>query len=135
MKSVDLINSPKNWKEDYEHENGNYMNHCRTCNQKFLGHKRRVQCKECSERQIIGDLLEGEYPDEIYPRAESWLAERRNWIAQVKILEEQINLTQQERRDIAEKAWIECRNNYRKIEDSSVSEFLTNYLDKHYPLK
>lgn len=43
-----LINNPKkNWEEDFEHENGNYLNNCCECNQQFLGHKRRVICKEC----------------------------------------------------------------------------------------
>jgi len=41
-------------------------------------------------KQTVGALLEGEHPDEIYPRAASWLAERRNWAAQVKMLEQQI---------------------------------------------
>jgi len=90
MKQSDLINSPKNWKEDYEHENGNYMCHCRLCKQSFLGHKRRVMCKECTERQVIGTLIEGEHPDEIYPRAGSWLEERRNWMREVAILKQEI---------------------------------------------
>jgi len=44
---VELQNSPKNWPEDFSHENGNYINTCMRCNEKFLGHKRRVVCKQC----------------------------------------------------------------------------------------
>ena len=36
-----------NWKEDFSHENGNYMNICIRCDEEFLGHKRRVICKKC----------------------------------------------------------------------------------------
>ena len=41
------FDSPKNWTEDYELENGNYTNYCCMCNQYFYGYKRRVVCKEC----------------------------------------------------------------------------------------
>ena len=41
------IDSPKNWTEDYKHENGNYLNNCTKCKENFLGHKRRFICKEC----------------------------------------------------------------------------------------
>jgi hypothetical protein len=37
----------KNWQEDSSHENGNYGCKCSACNSMFLGHKRRVICKEC----------------------------------------------------------------------------------------
>lgn len=90
MKQSDLLKSPKNWVEDFNNENGNYMNTCRCCKQHFLGYKRRIECKECVERQKIGELLPGEHPDEIYPRAESWLAERRNWIKEVDIMKKEI---------------------------------------------
>lgn len=39
----------RNWPEDYEHENGNYINTCGTCKLAFKGHKRRVRCRMCSE--------------------------------------------------------------------------------------
>lgn len=38
----------KNWAEDAGHENGNYTNKCNLCDSMFLGHKRRVICKECA---------------------------------------------------------------------------------------
>jgi hypothetical protein len=41
------FNSPKSWPEDYEHESGKYMCKCCFCEQSFMGHKRRVVCKEC----------------------------------------------------------------------------------------
>lgn len=37
-----------NWFEDFTHENGNYENVCKVCDNHFLGHKRRVVCKCCS---------------------------------------------------------------------------------------
>lgn len=40
----------RSWPEDYEHENGNYFNKCHHCLRQFMGHKRRVTCKVCSER-------------------------------------------------------------------------------------
>ncbi len=39
---------PEDWGEDFEHENGNYMNICWHCKTQFRGHKRRVICKKCS---------------------------------------------------------------------------------------
>lgn len=44
---------PRNWKEDYEKENGNYINTCITCGKLFGGHKRRVVCKECATGGIV----------------------------------------------------------------------------------
>ena len=41
------FSSPKNWTEDYEHENGNYTCKCYKCKEGFYGYKRRVICKEC----------------------------------------------------------------------------------------
>ena len=41
------FDSPKNWTEDYENENGNYINKCTKCEEHFFGHKRRFICKEC----------------------------------------------------------------------------------------
>jgi hypothetical protein len=37
----------KDWKEDFQHENGNYECICCSCGDRFFGHKRRVQCKQC----------------------------------------------------------------------------------------
>lgn len=34
--------------EDWEHENGQYENICMTCGQHFIGHKRRILCRECT---------------------------------------------------------------------------------------
>jgi uncharacterized OB-fold protein len=39
---------PQNWFEDMSHENGNYVNFCKRCGRYFIGHKRRVICKECA---------------------------------------------------------------------------------------
>ena len=41
--------SDRDWKEDFSHENGNYVNKCIECGNRFMGHKRRVICRSCSE--------------------------------------------------------------------------------------
>jgi hypothetical protein len=43
------FDSPKNWKEDCELENGNYICRCSLCKEYFYGYKRRVICKECAK--------------------------------------------------------------------------------------
>jgi hypothetical protein len=42
--------SKRNFTEDFKHENGNYENICHTCGNRFLGHKRRITCKECLKK-------------------------------------------------------------------------------------
>lgn len=44
------LDSPRNWTEDYPHENGMYLNKCFQCEKYFFGHKRRPMCKECVEK-------------------------------------------------------------------------------------
>lgn len=39
---------PRDWTEDFSHENGNYLNPCIVCGNDFFGHKRRVICKVCA---------------------------------------------------------------------------------------
>ena len=46
------FDSPRNWTEDYTHENGNYMNRCSNCKEGFFGNKRRFICKECDSKAI-----------------------------------------------------------------------------------
>jgi len=41
--------SPRNWNEDEQYENGNYICECTTCGRQFLGHKRRITCKLCAQ--------------------------------------------------------------------------------------
>lgn len=41
----------RDWTEDFEHENGEYMNTCCECKNTFTGHKRRFICKVCSTSQ------------------------------------------------------------------------------------
>jgi len=40
--------TPRDWAEDFPHENGLYDCLCHGCGGKFLGHKRRPMCKECT---------------------------------------------------------------------------------------
>ena len=39
--------SDRDWPEDANDENGNYLCHCLTCDQHFVGYKRRMTCKVC----------------------------------------------------------------------------------------
>jgi|GEM_PF-3583095 hypothetical protein len=48
--------SPRDWTEDFDHENGEYLNRCQDCGGDFYGHKRRRECKECTTRNLA---LEG----------------------------------------------------------------------------
>jgi hypothetical protein len=41
------VTTPRDWQEDFSHENGNYNNDCMVCGEVFRGHKRRVVCKVC----------------------------------------------------------------------------------------
>jgi hypothetical protein len=54
IKTTKQINydSPRNWTEDFQHENGNYQCKCCNCGEFFIGHKRRVVCKVCANNQI-----------------------------------------------------------------------------------
>ena len=38
----------RDWREDQQHENGNFINRCSKCEEMFFGHKRRVICKACT---------------------------------------------------------------------------------------
>lgn len=51
MKWLDLWNedNPRNWSEDFSHENGNYINTCCFCKLEFIGHKRKIICKRCHD--------------------------------------------------------------------------------------
>jgi hypothetical protein len=53
----------KDWVEDFAHENGNYQNKCCRCGEMFMGHKRRVVCKECMEGKL--NITEYSTPEEI----------------------------------------------------------------------
>lgn len=41
------VESDRDWREDFGHENGRYICHCFKCNAQFYGHKRRIICKLC----------------------------------------------------------------------------------------
>lgn len=41
----------RGWPEDAAHENGSYQNKCCHCGEMFIGHKRRVSCKPCSNKK------------------------------------------------------------------------------------
>ena len=44
--------SNRDWPEDFSHENGNYSCRCVHCGKPFIGHKRRVTCKQCSKDMV-----------------------------------------------------------------------------------
>lgn len=49
------VNPPtisRDWEEDFNHENGNYQCICNSCEEYFIGHKRRVTCKICASEFV-----------------------------------------------------------------------------------
>lgn len=58
--------NPKDWQEDFKHENGNYQSLCTECNEIFFGNKRRMICKACFGQHTGGEEgeEETEEPDE-----------------------------------------------------------------------
>lgn len=46
------VKESKCFPEDASHENGNYQNKCYKCGELFIGHKRRVTCKECEVENL-----------------------------------------------------------------------------------
>lgn len=56
-------NSPKNWPEDFPHENGNYVRVCCLCKDYFMGHKRRVVCKVCQDSAWYDVQADRDYKD------------------------------------------------------------------------
>lgn len=63
----------RDWKEDFNLENGNYQNHCIYCEHIFLGYKRRLVCKRCD---WLTKPTPNPNPDvkELLADADSWLA-------------------------------------------------------------
>lgn len=53
-----IIDSPKSWTEDFDHENGKYICNCISCEDMFIGYKRRVICKECASLSLNEKLKE-----------------------------------------------------------------------------
>jgi hypothetical protein len=47
----------RNWNDDYSFENGQYCNKCMTCGLSFVGHKRRVVCVQCAEKEGYQRIL------------------------------------------------------------------------------
>jgi ribosomal protein S27AE len=46
----------RDWHMDSSHENGNYHSTCGTCGNLFLGHKRRLYCKKCTQELLVERL-------------------------------------------------------------------------------
>lgn len=46
--SAAKLDVARNWREDFGHENGRYVNMCGQCELPFIGHKRRRTCKVCA---------------------------------------------------------------------------------------
>lgn len=42
-----LDDDPRNYPEDFHHENGKYLRECIICQNMFIGYKRRYVCKIC----------------------------------------------------------------------------------------
>lgn len=42
---------PRDFPEDFNNENGKYLCTCRICHLSFVGHKKRIICKECLNKE------------------------------------------------------------------------------------
>ena len=56
----------RDWPEDAQLENGQYMSHCAECSQAFLGHKRRAVCKACA------NAVPPKHQDPMYAADSTW---------------------------------------------------------------
>lgn len=54
---------PRDWKSDFQHENGQYNCKCLTCGLPFVGHKRRLTCCECANKEFIDARESGAMPE------------------------------------------------------------------------
>lgn len=47
---VSMLGEPtdRDWPEDWKTENGRYTCKCNSCQQVFIGYKRRVRCRKCT---------------------------------------------------------------------------------------
>jgi hypothetical protein len=48
---INGIESERDWKEDFNDDNGKYQRDCIICKQLFYGYKRRVVCKVCDSKE------------------------------------------------------------------------------------
>lgn len=61
------LKNPRNFPEDFPHENGCYQCQCGDCGNGFLGHKRRVRCKLCEgEKKLTQRRGDGEGAHEAF---------------------------------------------------------------------
>lgn len=55
MARFDIGSSERNWHDDAALDNGQYLGVCRVCGKKFIGHKRRVECRQCAKAEETDD--------------------------------------------------------------------------------
>lgn len=59
------VPTPRDWVDDFPHENGSYQRECIPCKQTFYGHKRRHICKQCyDEAKAKWDAMSPEEQEE-----------------------------------------------------------------------
>lgn len=46
---LDRAPDETDWREDWNHENGAYKCRCIGCGVLFIGHKRRIVCRKCTQ--------------------------------------------------------------------------------------
>lgn len=78
---------PVDWTEDATHENGNYQCRCLNCNRLFMGHKRRLICKDCSVptdcRKAFDQWLDNDASPTVMARSKYYTAQEQvlGWLA------------------------------------------------------
>lgn len=68
-------NGTGDFPEDFQYENGNYINDCYVCGQRFMGGKHRTVCKLCLIEQIVVNKREYERLLDIekkYKKLDEW---------------------------------------------------------------
>ena len=58
MNIFELETAPQSFPEDYQQENGNYLNCCIECAKHFIGNKHRGICKLCEKERMTQSVME-----------------------------------------------------------------------------
>jgi rRNA maturation endonuclease Nob1 len=53
----DNLITKRDWPEDFDDENGNYLKKCIRCGNIFKGYKRRAICKICSSKEKVSTTI------------------------------------------------------------------------------
>ncbi len=78
-----LSTSPRDWTDDFAHENGNYLCGCVVCGERFKGHKRRKVCKVCADADDAEAKRRAEWLH-AHNAPKDWVVLTESEVAQIK---------------------------------------------------